>query len=187
MTAVLLVILAVPYILLSYFEATSGYMISYTTAWYFFVLLNAFYGGALTMFFTSQVQKFCSLYFFSKKSILILLVQASVPFESIRDVMRAYPTWKLLIMDGNQVSSFGFVQPTFFFTLSYVFQVNYQFQVAAGDPDYVNFWQRLESNPEEALFKDIGEGETKKRPIAFLPHFAPPYVISQNGKMLDFF
>ncbi len=74
-----------------------------------------------------------------------------------------------------------------FFTLSYVFQVNYQFQVAAGDPDYVNFWQRLESNPEEALFKDIGEGETKKRPIAFLPHFAPPYVISQNGKMLDFF
>ncbi len=63
MTAVLLVILAVPYILLSYFEATSGYMISYTTAWYFFVLLNAFYGGALTMFFTSQVQTFCSWYF----------------------------------------------------------------------------------------------------------------------------
>ena len=57
-------------------------MISSTSAWFFFVLLNAYYGGALTMFFTSQI---------------------TIPFESIEDVMESYPTWKLKMMVGNDV------------------------------------------------------------------------------------
>ncbi len=57
MTAVLLSALLFPHAVLSgsEFEGAAGYMMAYTVAWYFFVLLNAFYGGALTMFFTSQV------------------------------------------------------------------------------------------------------------------------------------
>ncbi len=80
MSGLLLVVLLIPYIALSYFENTSAYMMSYTTAWYFFVLLNAFYGGALTMFFTSKV---------------------SIPFDTVRDVMRAYPSWRLIVQDGK--------------------------------------------------------------------------------------
>jgi hypothetical protein len=49
---------------------------------YGFVILNAYYGGAMTMFFTSTV---------------------SLPFETIYDVMRAYPTWRLVYMYGNEV------------------------------------------------------------------------------------
>ena len=56
-------------------EETEGHQIMVMTVWYFFVLLNAYYGGALTMFFSSE---------------------ARVPFATIRDVIKAYPEWKLL-------------------------------------------------------------------------------------------
>ena len=56
-------------------ERTEGHQMMVVTVWYFFVLLNAYYGGALTMFFTSK---------------------ARIPFVNIRDVMEAYPDWKLL-------------------------------------------------------------------------------------------
>ena len=72
----------IPYATLNYYEHTDGYMITSTTAWIFFVLLNAYYGGALTMFFTSEIR---------------------VPFSSIEEVMRAYPNWQLKMMSGNDV------------------------------------------------------------------------------------
>ena len=72
----------VPYAYLSYYEHTDGYMISSTSVWFFFLLVNAYYGGALTMFFTSEI---------------------GIPFNTIHDVMRAYPDHKLMMMDGNQV------------------------------------------------------------------------------------
>ena len=53
--------------------------IVYTSAWAFFVLTNSYYGGALTMFFASDV---------------------SVPFESIKEVI-AHPDWKLIYQKGN--------------------------------------------------------------------------------------
>ncbi len=79
---IILVCIIIPYAAISYYEHTDGYMMTSTTAWYFFVLLNAYYGGALTMFFTSEI---------------------SIPFNSIEDVMRAYPDWKLKMMTGNDV------------------------------------------------------------------------------------
>jgi hypothetical protein len=45
--------LLIPYALISYFEETQGYRIALLSGWIFFVLLNAYYGGAMTMFFTS--------------------------------------------------------------------------------------------------------------------------------------
>ena len=77
-----IVIIMVPYAFLSYYEHTDGYMMSSTSIWMFFLLVNAFYGGALTMFFTSEL---------------------GIPFNTIEDVMKAYPDHKLMMMDGNQV------------------------------------------------------------------------------------
>jgi hypothetical protein len=42
--------------------------------------LDAYYGGALTMFFSSEVK---------------------VPFQGIRDVIRSYPEWILMIQAGD--------------------------------------------------------------------------------------
>ena len=50
------------------------------TGWLFFVLLYAYYSGALTMFFTSE---------------------PSVPFDTRREGMRMYPDWELIIIEGN--------------------------------------------------------------------------------------
>ena len=48
-------------------------------------MINAYYGGALTMFFTSEL---------------------TIPFDSIEDVMRNYPDWNLKFMEGNDVHFF---------------------------------------------------------------------------------
>ena len=56
-------------------------MIASFSSWTFFLLLNAYYGGALTMFFVSEIP---------------------IPFNDIYDVMKAYPTWKLRMRAGNE-------------------------------------------------------------------------------------
>ncbi len=53
-----------------------------TTAWYFFLLLNAYYGGAMTMFFSSA---------------------PSAPFHGIRDVFKEYPAWKFMFPKGMEL------------------------------------------------------------------------------------
>ena len=47
--------------------------------WSFFVLIDAYYGGALTMFFASEV---------------------SLPFEGLREVIKAVPDWTLVYIEG---------------------------------------------------------------------------------------
>ena len=74
---IILICIIVPYAFISYYENTDGYNIASTSGWTFFLLLNAFYGGALTMFFTSEIR---------------------IPFTSIEDVMKQYPAWRLLMM-----------------------------------------------------------------------------------------
>ena len=56
----------------------------------------------------------------------------------MRDVMRAYPDWKLQMMAGMQV----------FFI----------YKVQDGDPDYVKFWDRVLNLPEETTFVEFEEG-----------------------------
>ena len=80
--AMILVIIIGPYVLISYYEQTEAAKCVAFWSWFFFVLINAFYGGALTMFFTSEPK---------------------LPFSSIEDLMRAYPDWNLKMMDGNDV------------------------------------------------------------------------------------
>jgi len=41
--------------------------------------LESYYGGAMTMFFSSEI---------------------SMPFEEIRDVIRAYPEWNFVGLEG---------------------------------------------------------------------------------------
>ena len=85
--------------------------------WYFWFLLEVYYSGALTMFFSTEI---------------------TVPFENMRQVMQAYPDWKLQMMHGMQV----------FFI----------YHVQDGDPDYVGFWDRVENLPDETTFSTFDEG-----------------------------
>ena len=52
------------------------------TGWSLFVVLHAYYGGAMVMFFS---------------------VDSGLPFDSINDVMIAAPKWKIYILSGSEV------------------------------------------------------------------------------------
>ncbi len=81
MVAVLLTAMALPYTLFpSYLESTTAFRIIYFSTMGFFILINAFYGGAMTMFFTSDIR---------------------IPLETITDVMRD-STWRLIVQEGEQ-------------------------------------------------------------------------------------
>ena len=85
MTFLLITFLLIPYVWLHrslLWEDTQGFMISKTTAWIFFFLLNAFYGGAMTMFFASEV---------------------SLPFETVREAMQSYPGTFIIHIEKHAV------------------------------------------------------------------------------------
>lgn len=81
-----IIVLLLPKICISSYETTESWMISSTMIWLFFVLVEAYYGGALTMFFTSEV---------------------TLPLETMTDVLEAYPTWRLKIMNGMEMEFQG--------------------------------------------------------------------------------
>ena len=62
----------------------------------------------------------------------------SVPFETERDVIRAYPKWNLMFRKGSEVNIYSYVNQ--------------------GDPDYVAFWQRHQEDPEGTRYNSEKEG-----------------------------
>ncbi len=72
----------VPYAFLGYYEDTEGYKINTLTTWLFFVGINAYYGGALTMFFA---------------------IEDGISFNTMDDVLRVYPDWNFILTLTNEV------------------------------------------------------------------------------------
>ena len=62
--------LIIPYIFVKAYELSDAHMTAATATWLLFTLINAYYSGALTMFFSTKEQ---------------------IPFSSIQDVIRAFP------------------------------------------------------------------------------------------------
>ena len=98
-------------------ENSDGRKLMIISIQYFFIFINAYYGGALTMFFTSSIR---------------------IPLDTLRDTLQAHPDWRLKFMAGGEI----------------------YFAVPAlqGDPDYVAYWNYVQSNPEEASFPVIKDG-----------------------------
>ena len=68
-------------IITSYFKVEQSFRIATTVSFYFFILLNIYYGGAMTMFFTST---------------------PTILFDSMHDILRAYPQWNIKLAQGNE-------------------------------------------------------------------------------------
>ena len=71
-----------PYAYIEYFEDTSGYLMATTASWTFFLLVNAYYCGAMTMFFA---------------------VDQGTSFSTMDQVLEAYPGWKLIVRKANAI------------------------------------------------------------------------------------
>ena len=81
-----------------------------------FVMLRAYYSAALTKFFTVTIPE---------------------PFETQRDVIRAFPSWDFKIRKGDEVN-----------ILTHVLQ---------GDEDYIAFWERYMTDPKETTYSSDKE------------------------------
>jgi hypothetical protein len=75
------VVLIVPNCMFINYENTDAHLATVTAGWFFFTLINAYYSGALTMFFASEM---------------------TLPFSSMSDVLKEYPDWKVMILSGNE-------------------------------------------------------------------------------------
>ena len=69
----------IPYFFIRGWENMSANSIIKLSLWFFFVLINAYYGGAMTMFFANENVP---------------------PFRNLRDVLQAFPTWNLVFTSG---------------------------------------------------------------------------------------
>ena len=70
-------------------EDCNGLKMLAFTFWIFFVVVNAYYGGVLTMFFTAPF---------------------SVPFHTEREVIKEYPAWKLVFHHPWEAYFYNFVR-----------------------------------------------------------------------------
>ena len=68
-----------PRIFIDEYDNMTSNQITMFALWTFFVLINAYYGGALTMFFVAE---------------------NTIPFYSVRDVLKEFPDWKLIFQSG---------------------------------------------------------------------------------------
>ncbi len=103
----------------------------------FFVLINAYYGGAMTMFFTSE---------------------RKIHMESIRDVLRD-ETWELIIQKGCWLAYHKTLNRQCgvqsFFSGNEALYLYYR---DAGDPDYLSLFDRIRDYPEDTLYDNVGHG-----------------------------
>ena len=74
--------LVIPTLLAPKFTRTTSFKMVTSIGWLLFMLIEIYYSGALTMFFSTEV---------------------SLPFETTREVMNAYDDWKLMMQAGNEV------------------------------------------------------------------------------------
>ena len=72
--------LTVPHIFIKGYENTTTNQIVMVSIWCSFVLINAYYGGALTMFFVAELK---------------------IPFNSLRDVLKIFPEWNFVLPADN--------------------------------------------------------------------------------------
>ena len=77
-----LVVLWLPYFFIRDWDNMSANSITKLSLWFFFVLIHAYYGGALTMFFANEIIP---------------------PFKNLRDVLQAFPEWNLVFTSGLEV------------------------------------------------------------------------------------
>ena len=86
----------------------------------FLILMNAYYGGAMKMFFSTEIK---------------------LPFETIKEVMKEYPTWNLMVNVDTEAI--------------------YRAKAMAGDPDYIDLVKRMDNNPKEIQFSSAEDGLLK--------------------------
>ena len=118
MTMVIIVCFIISWIFSRHSTKRNSLRLIRSVAWLMYLLIIIYYGGALKMFFTTEL---------------------TIPFDSRRDVMNAYPEWKMKFRSGME-------------------KIFHDKAEDGDDELYVEFWERFLNTPEEVQYKSIAEG-----------------------------
>ena len=127
-------------------EHMEGLEIMAFIGWLFFTLIFSYYCGVMTMFFTSPI---------------------SVPFTTLREVIRAYPDWNFIFGAGSEKWC--------------------KDHAKAGDPDFMALWQRYLENPTGTTFNSVKHGieliENEKNVIWLNEKIELFYIMRSNASL----
>ena len=101
------------------YKTENSFRMIRVVGWIAWVLFIAYYGGALKMFFTTEFD--------------------TIPFESQRGVILAYPEWKMKFRKGNEKLFFRKIGDD-------------------SDEIYDEFWERTKNSPKEVTYENIEDG-----------------------------
>lgn len=125
-------LLLVPYLWNKKHDTTQSFLVAETSGWIFFLLVSAFYGGAMTMFFTTQ---------------------APLPYESVRDVLKSYPGEKQSMKYLIRHKSFSCLLVSALKLIHMVgMDADFASPASQGDPDYATYWKMVQESPEDFQF-----------------------------------
>ena len=101
-----------------------------------FTLINAYYGGALTMFFLSH---------------------SELPFSNIKEAL-GYPEWKIIFREHENIhlkSPAKVVNSKIDKAEEYPYSILVLISYLQGVPEYVAYWNKVESNPSKYSFPTL--------------------------------
>ncbi len=75
--------------------------------------------------------------YYSGALVMFFATEPSLPFSTLEEVLTLYPTWKLKMLRGMQVDFVG--------------------KKERGEALFVEFWNRMESKPSEAVLSNLDE------------------------------
>jgi hypothetical protein len=85
--------------------------------------------------------------------------EVSIPFNTINDVIRAYPDWNLMYQDGEPpMMTMNIIMKCSINLMIAGNEINFLNQAQAGDQDFINFVDRMETRPVETKFSSLDEG-----------------------------
>ena len=98
-------------------EKMNGIKIMTFIWWLLFTIVYSYYCGVLTMYFATP---------------------APIPFETMSDVVQAYPNWKLMFIDGDEGQVYEWAEN--------------------GNQDFISLWQRYQENPTQTVYDSNDNG-----------------------------
>ena len=82
--------------------------------------------------------------------------EITLPFETIKGVMKEYPTWNLMLNADAEAL--------------------YRAKAKTGDPDYIDLVKRINNNPNKILFSSVEEGLLKLKEGRNVIHITEGYL-----------
>ncbi len=128
MFLILVVFAILHYMDIKEFKLDISKKVAIISSWIFFLIINSFYGGALTMFFSTS---------------------PDLPFTTIRQGLLKYPTWKMQTIVGEEAP----IEVIPLKILCFMSDLEHDLAKVKvnEDPVFAEYWNNMKTDPEELV------------------------------------